>query len=1275
MNALNAYSGAGFQNSRTLYGRNKETELLESIFERVCSGHSEIIMVKGRAGTGKTALVNRSIKPPARARGYFGYGKCDQVSSGAPYAPIIQAFEEIAAQLLTESRNRLEAWKKRLLHSLGPNAALITELIPRFRLIIGSQLPVKKLQPVEAQNRFRLVFQKLVRAFSTAEQPVVLFLDDLQWADPASLDLIRYLKSGGERNSLLLAGAYRDDEVAETHPLNSCLRLLEEAGMAAMEIWIDDLSFDQTCCCVAGVLRADASAVRPLSEQLYRRTGGNPLFLGQLLDFLRDEGVLICAGGSWTWDMEALSALNIPEDVVSFMTAKLRKLPEDCCGLLKMAACIGNSFDAGTLSVAVERLEADVLAGLQPAALAGIVLPRPDGEPGSRAFEFIHDRIHQAAYSLMTENEKKETHYTLGRRLLQNADGQPEDSLPVIIKHCNLGLDLLEDEPARLKMAYCNLAAAKKSKDVTDYHSARNFLSTGISLLPENPWLEHRELAFDLYLDCSLCAYLTGNIEEAERLSDLILKAARTNHELSEIYNLKMVMFAGTGKLLEAVPYGLKALGLLGVKLPEKPGKLILLKEILYIKCLLFNRKTEDLYNLPDMNDPTKQAAMKLMSLLGSFAISVRPNLYILLLLKGTAFAIKYGNSEMSSVAYAVYAVILREVLGDYKSALSFEKLSVRLAENYGSASSNCIVYSIAGGLVSHWTQPRRISIDYLSKSVENGIQSGELLYTGYSIYFMINHQYLMGMPLADVDQECRKWYGFVRQAKLDIVLAFIINLRRVIGTLRGLTEDDFQARMGEEQENSVVEKIINSKIEHKVEKYITDSHLSCMSGRYEEALALAEEIEKHLYAISGYALTWSFWFHQSLTITALYTTLPAHKKRRYRRVHTKNLRRFKKLSGTCPENFRHQYQLLQAETARLSGRDRDAMALYDQAIASARENGYIQIEAMAYELAARYYLSTGRDKVAAIYLGEACKLFDKWGAAVKSRSLAEEFPGLLFFSSGEDAPAADIRETTGNAPAGTDRPGAAPESDALTKALNIIQKSDPDKQLTDFLDNIFDYAGADQGFLILESDGEIYIEAVKEGPNASSKITGPEPAENRADLSRTVVRYVSRTQETVVLHDGDQEGIFSRDPFLAQQKPKTLLCMPFLFQGIFAGILYISGSLGADVFTQERLATIKRLASMLVYLEKLQARLEIGSNGETDKKSRLEPESLTNRELEVMELISAGKSNKEIAEELVLSPNTIKMHLSNIYGKLQVNRRVQAVNRAKELGILKMVK
>lgn len=472
-----------FELPRKLYGREKEAEALTDAFESACSGRGGILLVYGYPGTGKTALINQFLKPLVLGKGYFIAGKFDQLQRHKPYVSFIQAFGDLIRQILTESQERLAAWKRKLLRSVGRSGAVITEVIPEVELIIGTQPPVEALPPKEAQNRFRIVMRRFIRVFAQKGQPLVIFLDDLQWADPASIQLIRYLSDDPDSRYLLLVGAYRDNEVSGGHPLTTALEGIQKNGIQVRRVPLDSLDLHHTRRYIADALQGTVEKSYPLAEIMYRKTGGNPFFLGQLLQTVYDEKLLgfNIKDGCWEWDPASVQELEMPDDVVDLMQRKLQRLPEKTRDILKMAACIGNSFDLSTLSAVCEKTPSQTASHLHPAVLEKLVLmvegiSFPAAGPKA-AYEFLHDRVQQTAYSLIPEDGKKEVHLKAGRLILENTGREElDDKILAIMDHLNVALDLI-------RLSGYNLAAGRKARDSAAYESALNYFKAGVELL------------------------------------------------------------------------------------------------------------------------------------------------------------------------------------------------------------------------------------------------------------------------------------------------------------------------------------------------------------------------------------------------------------------------------------------------------------------------------------------------------------------------------------------------------------------------------------------------------------------------------------------------------------------------------------------------------------------------------------------------------------------------------------------------------------------------
>lgn len=1280
-----------FQLPQKLYGRTKERKILSDALDCVCAGQPGLILINGEAGAGKTALVNETLKPLVGKQGYFISGKFDQIQRNTPYVPFIQAFSDLIRQILTESPDSLAAWKKRLHRALGRSGAVISELIPEIELIMGPQPLLEALKPIGEQNRFRLVFQKFIGVFATQEHPLVIFLDDLQWADPASLQLIPYLCEDPGTHYLLLIGAYRDNEVREGHPLMKTIPDLLQQKSMVRHLPLAPLDCAHSSQFVAEALGCPEEKARPLAEILYRKSGGNPFFIGQLLKMIYDEKLLNynTEKSCWEWDPVSISELPVADDVVDLMLTKLQSLPEETQNALKMAACIGTTFDLKTLSIACDKSLAQTAADLRPSLLKGLILlavnnnfnrsspvfsntSETSGDIDAiTSFEFLHDRVHQAAYSLLTEAVKKAVHLKIGRLMLANTPlNEIDERVHTIMDHLNTGLDLIEDPAEKIKMADYNLLAGRKAKTSTAYASALKYFQAGLKLLPDQAWNEHYRLSYDLYLECSQCAYLCGHFETAECLFDHILNRIQTGLERAKIYALKMVLISSTGKYDEAVQLGIEALQHLGVNLPAKPRKMDFLKEMRQIKWFLKNKKVSDLLDRPVMSDPRQSTIMEMLVVLLPGANITDPELFTFIMLKLGNLSLQYRTPDLSAVGYAGIAFITGSILGDYAKGQEFARAALKQNEKYANSYANLVVNFIIGGVISHWTAHGKNNIDYLQRVIHYGCHFGELFSVGYAFICTIECNHLLGISLDEIYQQCLNGYNYAKQINHQALLNNSIIYQQLILKLKGWIHD-LPSFMSEEYDEDYFLSLIENDNSAIMNYYFSKLQLHYLYGDYAKALVIAEKIQKNAAVLIGYLLSADYNFYFSLVITAVYERLPENQRHKYWKVLQENQKQMEKWSHYCPENFLHKYLLVAAEMLRLEGENYQVMALYDQAIKSASENGYIQNQAIANELAARYYLNAGREKIARVYMTDACHGYYRWGASGKVRHLQEQYPSLLADIVWEEEifdPAQVFKNFLCS---------AFPNSSSLdnlnlqtiqTIAQELCTETDPARLLSSLLETAMKSVGADKGYLVLIKGEELYIEAAGKPDEPPSAVRVP--LEQSVNLPQGMVRYVARTQESVVINRRDPAGIFARDPYLIQNQVQSITCLPLIFQGITLGVLYLENSLISGVFTPDRLELLKFFSAQMAYVQKLQAYLK-------DETVEGEPpwpliDFLSEREFEVLNLIAAGMSNQLIAEQLGLTINTVKTHIKRIYGKLGVNQRVQAVSRAKELKLLK---
>lgn len=1257
-------AASSFRLSSKLYGREKEAEIIAGVVVEVAKGKGCTLLISGEPGVGKTMLLNEVLKPIALEKGLYATGKFDQLRHNVPYAAFAGAFRELIKQLMTESREELEYWKNRITKALGRNGAVIMEVIPELEWLIGPQSPLDELPPKEAENRFLLVFRNFVKAFARKGRPLVLFLDDLQWADPASLKLFTHLAGDSDLGSVLFVGAFRENEFDQ----QCLLKDIKETVRISLKSWKPEHVMDF----VTETFEVGGRDTEQLSEMLYRKTAGNPFFLSQLLKLAYSEGLIYFdhEAARWKWQLEAIQKRRPESDVLLLFLNKLRSLPEETLEIMKWAACIGGKFSIDTLSAVSGTSLEEAAELLKPAVDDGLVLDVPG------QMEFLHDWVQQAVYSLLSDEEKKQRHIAIGRLLLETTAGDSwGDKIMSIMDHFNRSLALIDDPEEKLKLAEYNLLAGRKAKASAAYASALQYFRCGKALLPDDAWGRHYDLSYDLHLEIAQGEYLASNVEEAEKLFDLVIEKTKTELERAKVASLKIILYGGIGEYSKAVNTGIRALEQLGVRLPFHPTKRDYAKELVLFLWNMRNKKIEELACLPEMTGSHERMVAELLARLSSVTMASYPDLYSLIILKTGNYSVRHGNMEMSSVGYLGYSITAGSILGKYRVGEEFCQVAIKLAEMYDNSASKCIIYFVAGGLVSHWTRHAAEGMAYLEKAVVSGEEAGDMLIIGYAHTLLLEIPYLMGASLEEFKQEVQRKYKIALRLKHDNLMANVTIYGKLVSLLqeRDVNADRPAINVSKFKEDGVWE-IAQRDGAALATFHILEMQLNYLAGNYAEALKAARRVYPLAGSILGFLISADFVFHHSLAISAYYDHLSQRERREYRRIFNKNLRQMKKWALSCKENFEHKYLLMAAEKARLQGKINEAMKLYDQAAQSAKENGYQQNEALANELAAKFYLSLGLTKVAGTYMEDAYRGYHHWGAWSKASQLLAGYPDLLADISFSIEKAGNQEEGVGTSIVVSDPSETIANMGMLNfvgeAAAAVANGTDIQKLFATFLDNAIQVLGAGKGYLIMEKGDELYLEMAKENNREiiSGKVV---PLEEFPMLPKTVIRYVARTLETVAFNQREQWGIFAVDPYLAEFNPGSVVCLPLLFQGIPFGVAYFENSMLPGVFGEEQLETVKLMASQIAYINQVKSYL-MRQEGELQKQENLKlVEPLSERELEVLKLIAAGLSNKEIADRLEMTVNTAKTHIRNIYGKLQVHRRIQAVEKAKQLNIL----
>ncbi|MGK7902860.1 MAG: AAA family ATPase [Hormoscilla sp.] len=1183
-----------FEIPHKLYGREQEIETLLAAFDRVRRGKTEMMLVLGYSGIGKSALVQEIYQPITQRKGHFIWGKFDQLQRGIPYAAIVSAFTELVRQLLTESEAKLALWRQKILAAFGPNGQIIIDVIPEVELIVGPQPTVADLKPSESQNRFNLVFQNFIRVFCDREHPLVIFLDDLQWADFATLKLIELMMTYEETQYLFLIGSYRDNEVSPTHPLMMTIDRLRDDGTTINEIPLAPLKIEHIAQLIAQTLSKNQESVKPLAELVVRKTQGNPFFVNQFLQTLDQENLLTFNDpqsgkmGGWTWDIAEIEAIGITDNVVELMISKLKKFPESTQQVLRLASCLGNQFDLNTLSLIYEKESFSTFGDMLPAIESGLIQPSSQAEAEGIAlmnypllilnYKFLHDRVQQAAYALIDESQKQAVHLKIGRLLLAMTPVEYRaDRIFDLVDHLNIGRSLIEPEGERVELANLNLDAAKKAKDATAYVAAYSYVTAGMDLLREDIWESDYDLAFALHKERAEIEYLNGNFSESEEFINLILSRAKSVTEKIEVYNLLLVQYNLRAKYSEAVQAGKEALRLLEIELPTEDLPGAISAEVALAKENLGDREIAELMDVPEITAWQPLATVKLLNNLAPSVYMLDPQLWTVLVLKGSNICIKSGYAPESSFFYPTYGMLLAVMFGDYKSAYEFGVLGLKLNQKWGQP-----VYKASATLVvglNYWLNHLKEGNEIANEGYQSALDSGDLQYGGYMLLNKLLNLYMQGYDCVKLLSEAPKYLQFSKKTENSLVTDTLTGLHLVLLNLNNKTPTlwDFQSETVGEAE--YIENCQQHQNFYSLGIYqIFKLQVLYLYGNIDEALKCALATEGLMQYLLGILPVTEYNFYSSLVLAAAYPSATAESQKQYAEKLEANQQQLKIWADNCPANFQHKYLMVASVMARISGRDLESLELIDRAIASARESEFPQNEALGNELAAKFWLSKGKEKYAKLHLIEAYYGYQRWGAVRKLSELETQYPQLLTKTTRDTG---DVYSLTTTIRASGEQSTGALDLATVVKAGQAISGEIVlDKLLASLMEILIENAGAQQGFLILPESGELLIAASASVDGEEVIVQQSTLVESSQDLPVTVIKYVERSHKDVVLSNAARSGQFTTDPYIAAKKLKSLLCMPILNQGKLIGILYLENNLTVGAFTPARLKVLRLLSS-----------------------------------------------------------------------------------------------
>ncbi|MBE9186220.1 AAA family ATPase [Microcoleus sp. LEGE 07076] len=1236
--------------SQKFYGRQTEVNQLLNTFDRIKRGNTEIILISGCAGLGKSWLVYEIHKSIVRENGYFIESKFEKFKRDIPYAFLLQAFQDLLRQLLTETAAKVQVWRQKILNALGGNCQVIIEVIPEVEMIVGPQPPVPDLGANESQNRFNLVFQKFIHIFAQKAHPLVIFLDDLQWVDSASLKLIQLLTSNLASQYLLIIGAYREQEVGANHPVMLAAETIRKAGGKLSAIALSPLDIDSINQFVADTLNCPPEKSLDLAGLLFQKTGGNPFFLTQMLKYIYSKKLLkfkflpannsvnkaepnvyesrprkanpVCKQceitGEWQWDIEQIQEIGITDNVVELTIYNIQKLSENTQELLKLAACIGNKFDLGILSKICKKSLVSAATDLWEALQSGLILPvnnaykiplalatsteatdkisrdftdefsLPVTDAASATYKFLHERVQQAAYALISESQKQETHLKIGRYLLQNAHPeQLENDFFDTVNQLNAARKIISSESEKFQLCQLNLIAGRKAKASAAYELALKYLTDGIELLAAESWQTNYDLTLGLYESAAEAAYLNTEFAQMEKWAEFVLQHAKNELDKIKVFEIRITACAMQTKLQESVKIGLEALRMLGINFPESPTPLHIQQALTKTAAYLNGKNIEDLIDLPVMTNSYKLATMRVLSSMFSATFIVEPVLLPLIVCEQVDLSINYGNSALSAFGYANYGAILKRIVRDIEAGDRFGQLALNLIDRLNALEFKSKTLNLVAFVLMHGKHHVKDTLPLLEEAYQSALENGDLESVGYSAVNICQSLYFIGQELPQLEQKMVNYNHLLFQLKQETVLTWNQIYRQTVLLLMGkLANSDILLSEGY-SEKKLLPLLLKANDRVGLQHfYLQKLILSYLFGNVDQALENASQAEVYLDGMAGFINVSEYHFYDALARLAAYPSATNDEQEEHLFYAGSNLKKLQKKALSAPMNLQHKCDLIAAEKARILGNIVTAMEYYDSAIAGAQENGYIQVQALAAELAGAFYLSIKREKIAKTYLTEARYCYQRWGATAKVRHLESKYWQLL--TSASISTNIETHKSTSSACTTSDSAGVLDMTTAVKASQTLASEIVLEKLLARMMKIVIENAGGQKGFLIIEKNEKWVIEASgfvdadRVAVMQSIPIDFVDEEQKVTWLAVAVVNYVARTHESIVLNDASREGQFTRAPYILAVQPKSILCTPLIHQGKLSGILYLENNLTTGAFTPDRLEILKLLSSQI---------------------------------------------------------------------------------------------
>jgi predicted ATPase/signal transduction histidine kinase len=1188
-----------YKQTQKLYGREDEIKQLSGYYKNLGSVKSMMALVSGYSGVGKSALIRQVKYPIIQKNGTFISGKFDQLKKDIPYYAFIEAIREFIKNLLSEPEDKINAWKHRITSVLGENASLITDVIPQLTLIIGDQTAVAKLQPAEQESRFNMVLLDFIHAFSTANSPLVIFLDDLQWADLSSLNLVKRILENPRDESIMILGAYRDNEVHQGHPLMITLNQIQESDGLVAVIHLEPLDIQTTIQITADSFGMKKKEADELGRHVYSKTQGNPFFIHSFLKSLFDKQLITYDPEThWSWDGDAIEALGYTANVVDLMTNGLTELPGATQKDMQYAAVLGNTFALTDLADITEKSETEIYDDLKPAIRDGYIrsidfnyrtLSLKSSQSDSESFQnlpaesieftFSHDKVQQAAYRLISDVERPFVHLKTGRQLLRNRDeSQLHDDIFEVVNHFVSSAELIKDRDEKNRICELCLIAGRKAKDSNSYSLAVRFLAMAADFLSDDSWETHYDLTYNILVELGECEYLNDNPDSAEKYFEIVLEHAKTRFEKLKVYYIHSSLYLKIGNSLKSLELGLEAARLYDINFPKNKKTIQAATGIRLAKyLLLFSTKyknPESLYHLEKCENEEIIALNKFLIDLATSAYQQDQNLMMLVIFKIIDLYIKHGFTDASGWGFSGFSVVVHSALKLHNKGFDLWDITIKLHQRTESPLIKWRLNYTVLTFHNHWRIPLRESYDRILDTIKACVLNGDQIFTSYSVALYLRTRLNAGDHLDEVLHASEDHISLIKNSKggYDFFECFYQLAKALNGqTFKESWDDDSfdgdkaQKRLEDEGNRTKLGFFHSAKCNYLY-----------MNENFREALVESKIVHSYADNFIADIQEVSYAFYTSLSIAACYDEMSRAERKKYRSLYKKHLRNVKNWVAGSFENFSQHYHLLKAELSVIENNFENAIQSFEEAIRLSEKHGFKNVEAIANERAAAFCRKTGLDKQCRFYVEAAWDACYSWGAHAKCRKLEERYPEYLIEKNSQ------VQVTRRDSTTSTSSRSELDLASVMKASQSIASQVKYGELLNNLMQITIENAGAERGCLVLYKKNQLCIEAIGISGTDIIEIFPSTPIHELQIMPETILNYSWRAGESVVLDDAQSSERFSSDPFFKKTEVLSVMCLPITALGNKIGLLYLENSLIEGVFNKDRIELLQMLSGQI---------------------------------------------------------------------------------------------